>query len=313
MKAYFEMDNPPVKVAKIAISSGIYAAEHVTRHVPTLSLLVTFPQLIDYDPDVYEIFKDQTKLCGFEVNLSYPQTGKIRIDMPPSDPFTHTYFQLHPKATPTRRDEQESNRLQDALNCDPFRFTDVPDAVPLKRKVPHNTRAFLNDPAVRNAIYAPLFDLPFVDFHFRVLRPYEQAVNIFDNLATNATAQGVLIVLFSGNDPMFPHLGTEIVIQNTTFGGFQGFSRKPSTPWYDEEGDFAGIVHQERGWTYALFYGAGHSYPERNRMQEFILGDNKTGLVTSIQGHPAIIGGEDPSLSGVIQAAPGVHYNDSAE
>ena len=50
-------------------------------------------------------------------------------------------------------------------------------------------------------------------------------------------------------------------VQNTTFGGIQGFTRKPATPWYDDDGEFAGIVHQERNWTYALVYGAGHQIP----------------------------------------------------
>ena len=50
-------------------------------------------------------------------------------------------------------------------------------------------------------------------------------------------------------------------LQNTTFGGIQGFSRKPSTPWTDDAGNFAGIVHQERNWTYVLFQGAGHTVP----------------------------------------------------
>jgi carboxypeptidase D len=49
-----------------------------------------------------------------------------------------------------------------------------------------------------------------------------------------------------------------IVQQNTTFGGIQGFTRKPSTPWYKDNGEFAGIVHQERNWTYVLVDHAGH-------------------------------------------------------
>jgi hypothetical protein len=49
--------------------------------------------------------------------------------------------------------------------------------------------------------------------------------------------------------------------QNTTFGGIQGFTQKPSTPWTDDNGNFAGIVHQERGWLYALFIGTGHLVP----------------------------------------------------
>jgi carboxypeptidase D len=51
------------------------------------------------------------------------------------------------------------------------------------------------------------------------------------------------------------------MIQNTTWGGIQGFSRVPSTPWSDDKGNFAGIVHQERGLTYAVVYGAGHQLP----------------------------------------------------
>jgi carboxypeptidase C (cathepsin A) len=53
-----------------------------------------------------------------------------------------------------------------------------------------------------------------------------------------------------------------VVIQNTTFGGIQGFSRKPSTEWTTDDGKFAGVVHQERNWTYALVYGAGHLVPQ---------------------------------------------------
>jgi hypothetical protein len=49
--------------------------------------------------------------------------------------------------------------------------------------------------------------------------------------------------------------------KNTTFGGIQGFTRKPSTPFTDDAGNFAGIVHQERNITYALFTGAGHLVP----------------------------------------------------
>jgi hypothetical protein len=119
-----------------------------------------------------------------------------------------------------------------------------------------------------------------------------------DDLATNATRHGVKILIYSGNDDdTVPHLGSEsepvfppwrtclwhenlVTIQvlceliaskepfltfldkNTTFGGIQGFTRKPSTPWYDDSGHFAGIIHQERNWTYILVADAGHQVPE---------------------------------------------------
>jgi carboxypeptidase D len=49
--------------------------------------------------------------------------------------------------------------------------------------------------------------------------------------------------------------------QNTTFGGIMGFERRPQTEWFTDDGSFAGIVHQERNWTYVLVRGAGHQLP----------------------------------------------------
>jgi carboxypeptidase D len=54
---------------------------------------------------------------------------------------------------------------------------------------------------------------------------------------------------------------TSALLQNTTFGGIQGFTRKPSTAWTDDTGRFAGIVHQERNVTFVIFEGAGHLVP----------------------------------------------------
>lgn len=52
-------------------------------------------------------------------------------------------------------------------------------------------------------------------------------------------------------------------MQNTTFGGIQGFTVKPSTPWQNDAGTFAGIIRQERNWTYVLFDRAGHLVPAK--------------------------------------------------
>ena len=30
-----------------------------------------------------------------------------------------------------------------------------------------------------------------------------------------------------------------MVLQNTTFGGIQGFTRRPATPWFDDDGNQA--------------------------------------------------------------------------
>jgi carboxypeptidase D len=38
-------------------------------------VIETFPQLIGYDTAVYQYFKTQHHLCGYDINLTYPQTG----------------------------------------------------------------------------------------------------------------------------------------------------------------------------------------------------------------------------------------------
>lgn len=127
-----------------------------------------------------------------------------------------------------------------------------------------------------------------------------------NELAANASALGVAIVIYSGNDDsLVAHRGSEVTIQNTTFGGIQGFTRPPATPWTDDDGNFAGIVHQERNWTYVLFDGASHLLPQKKPAQamvflrEFILGDNQTGLVLDAHAN-SVVGGEGHPLRGDV-------------
>ena len=103
-----------------------------------------------------------------------------------------------------------------------------------------------------------------------------------------------------------------VAIQNTTFGGIQGFTQKPSTPWYDDTGAFAGIVHQERNWTYVLFQNASHLVPQKAPeaayvfLREFVLGDNQTGYVESNVSSP-VGGGNATQLQGDILRGSAVY------
>ena len=61
-----------------------------TLTLPQLSIIETYPQLIGYDEAVYSWFKDQSHLCGYDLNLTYPQTGGYFPDLQfigPSDPL----------------------------------------------------------------------------------------------------------------------------------------------------------------------------------------------------------------------------------
>ncbi|KAF9525355.1 Alpha/Beta hydrolase protein [Crepidotus variabilis] len=371
LKAYFGMPNPPVRIANIMIGDGTYTSEQVFELVPALSVLETYPQIIGYDAEVYKYFKDQTHLCKFDINLTYPQNGLI-----PDPEMTFPKGRFIPwalrmdrkkfktqlmrrsvenpalaKRTPYEREvaRQEWKRdlslrqngtidpwygcflldmyIDYALNYTfPWNLTDqpgfsynvydIPDA--LNPKVPQDASVFMNDPRVRAALHAPTVK----DWELTVDYPFgtSTSINIFNALAANATAKKVGIYLTSGNDDtLIPHFGTEIAIQNTTFGGIQGFTRKPSTPWSTSDGKFAGVVHQERGWTYALYYGAGHLVPHDQPraayefFRDFVLGKNNLGTVTSPRpGITAVVGGEDPKLAGVIRGGDPIYYGNGA-
>ncbi|KAJ7066374.1 alpha/beta-hydrolase [Mycena amicta] len=369
MKAYFSMAKPPVKIVKIAIGDGSIAADEVFELLPTLSVIETYPQLIGYDQEVYNYFKEQEHLCGYDINLTYPQNGVIPtvkfIDAADRDvPFlersarksltkrgglvaeiNRRYAELEPvERQKSKRDlSLRANGTLDpwygcallpefidyALNYSApwnisggaFNVYDITDPF----GSPALSDTFLNDPRTRAALHAPTskdweqsFDFVFGDLEDD---PSPVPMNFLTEFATNATKHNVSVILYSGNDDaLIAHRGTEVTIQNTTFGGIQGFTRKPSTVWFDDSGKPAGIVHQERGWTYALFNNTGHLIPAKQPaaaltfLREFVFGSNPTGSVAS--PNAAAVGGETAQLIGaygdVIPGSNGIVYQDEA-
>ncbi|KAJ7117599.1 alpha/beta-hydrolase [Mycena epipterygia] len=356
MKAYFSMAKPPVKIAKIAIGDGSIAADEVFELLPALSVLETYPQLIGYDQEVYNYFKEQEHLCGFDINLTYPQEGIIPtvnfIDARDRDvPFlerkkyakrglvaeiTQRYAELEPTERDLLARQRERGTWKRDLSLrangtlDPwYGCALLPEFIDyaLNYSAPWNitqdfnvyditdpdgspslSSTFLNDPRTKAALHAPTssdWEQTF-EFVFGELEddPSPVPMNFLSEFATNATAHGVSVILYSGNDDaLIAHRGTEVTIQNTTFGGIQGFTRKPSTPWSDDTGKLAGIVHQERGWTYALFTGTGHLIPAKapvaalTFLREFIFGTNSTGsVIKTPAGTTNVVGGENSQL-----------------
>lgn len=197
----------------------------------------------------------------------------------------------------------------------------APDA--LDPDVPLDPSEFVNNNQTRTAAHAPLsewFGQPIFGAYpfgsnteaFNVPGtnvfgdPSPEPMVFFSELMTNASKAGVTVILYSGNDDSYiGHFGTQIVIQNTTFGGTQGFTQKPATPWTDDNGEYAGIVHQERGLVYVLFDAAGHQIPYYSPehayvfLREFILGNNTLGTV---QGK-TVVGGTKSQLAQFVQTA----------
>ncbi|KIJ20687.1 hypothetical protein PAXINDRAFT_6480 [Paxillus involutus ATCC 200175] len=383
-KAYFELENPPVNLARIAIGDGSIASGETFELLPVVSVLETYPQIIGYDTDVLEYFREQTALCGYNLTLQYPQpehfptltftAGNDPLTSGESSSkykakLTKQTFVLEAQdrfaAKLTKRDgalaKRERIRARDAwkrdlagrgngtidpwYGCDLYdemldyaiNFTfpwslsrssggmfdiyNIPDA--LNPEAPMDGSVFLNNPQTRVAIHAPTSK----DWQESIYYPFGnnysngdpsiEPMAFLTDLATNATAHNMTIIIFSGNDDsLIPHLGSQITIQNTTFGGIQGFTRKPETPWYNDACEFAGIVHQERGWTYVLVAHAGHLIAYDNPVsaltlaREFFFGNNQTGLVTNTSsGAVTVVGGEVSSLGNEIMTGQaGIYY-----
>ncbi|TFK54453.1 alpha/beta-hydrolase [Heliocybe sulcata] len=387
VKAIFSTPNPPVKLAKFAIGDGATAALSVFEMLPMLSVIETYPQLIGYDPEVYEYFKTQTHLCGYDLNLTYPETahfptipvnwGSIADASAFAERSRGGYSKSVFKNTLVSKvkQQQEAGQLLAARDLetreerkmawkrdltgrvngtiDPYYGCDlldfvidyalnysfpweggdfngfdvyfVPDA--LDPEAPLDPTIFFNDNRTRAAVHAPTsqdwaeqinypfnstYDYTFPDGGVNEFGdPSVEPMAFLSELATNASLHNVSMIFYSGNaDMLVAHLGTEVTIQNTTWGGIQGFTRKPDTPWYDDTGKFAGIVHQERNLTYVLFNGAGHEVPEYEPatayvfLREFVLGSNTTGLVESSgNGTVTVVGGEDHVFDNDIMSA----------
>ncbi|KAL5492153.1 hypothetical protein ACEPAI_3600 [Sanghuangporus weigelae] len=438
MKSIFSAENPPVNLSKAAIGNGAIGTISETQQLTAMAIIETYPQLIGYDTEVYEYFREQSHLCGYDLNLTYPQTGghfpTINLNfttglpigfnstdssslastsisefkfaaLPPSQRPARTSGSsllprglvdtlvaidgdgvlpgvrsqgytgmLSPRMLREREERREawyamrggrtmskrdlsgrangtidpwyacfvSSEVEDyALNFSvpwswaapetidevtnayaPFNPYNIPDA----RKPPPNIdpTPFLNDPATRAALHAPtsknwslITNYPFnntLDFPPEILNPFGDPSlppsTFFDELLANASAASVPVLIYNGNDDsVVHHFTNEVVIQNTTFGGIQGFTKRPSTPLLDDDGSFLGVVHQERGLIYAIIVHSGHEVPEYAPraalvlFRDFILGSKDTGLV---KADGSVVGGEDPSLIvGDTGAIPG--------
>ncbi|KAI5120253.1 hypothetical protein M0805_004589 [Coniferiporia weirii] len=75
MKAIFSTEEPPVNVSKVAMGNAAIGTITESEEMTALTVIATYPQTIGYDPEVYEYFKEQAHLCGFDLNLTYPQVG----------------------------------------------------------------------------------------------------------------------------------------------------------------------------------------------------------------------------------------------
>lgn len=93
----------------------------------------------------------------------------------------------------------------------------------------------------------------------------------FSILPSILNSGSTAVHVYSGeNDFLLNHFGTELVLQNMTWNGAQGFAEEPSKVFYSddarpdnrkksEDKSVVGTWGEERGLSYHFFHGAGHS------------------------------------------------------
>ncbi|KFY88686.1 hypothetical protein V500_06195 [Pseudogymnoascus sp. VKM F-4518 (FW-2643)] len=242
--------------------------------------------------DMYDVLEKGDKDCGFRAvrdQITYPPSGPIHIPGNPSG----ANFKRNPPPPPPGYDPEHCDfeggtntpeRLAYIMNyttcygvCDPFDaaynyYYNSRDFQPYNVNEHGHTDlysddayiAYLNRADVQAAIHAPSIQF----------NNCNEALNI--NLATgdkknhpepaaytivpNLISQGVKVHIFNGVlDFIIPHQGQELVLQNMTWGGSQGFSRPPTSDTLRRTtGIFAGWGREERGLSYYTFQQAGH-------------------------------------------------------
>ncbi|KIM76059.1 hypothetical protein PILCRDRAFT_826709 [Piloderma croceum F 1598] len=97
-KALFSSPKPPVHLKKFAIGDGAMNSFAGYEEVAVLSVIETYPQLIDFDKTVLDYFRTQAHICGYDLNLTYPQRGHFpslidpRQSFPPDTLFAQDSF-----------------------------------------------------------------------------------------------------------------------------------------------------------------------------------------------------------------------------
>ncbi|GJJ10286.1 hypothetical protein Clacol_004512 [Clathrus columnatus] len=318
-KAYFRMENPPVNLKHLAITDGNMISDIAFEDATMVSVVETYPQLIGYDIDVYKYFKEQSHLCGYDLNITFPQTTPFPKALRPEflDPTVGNDIIL--STSIKRGDLRNKNRdilgkivkARDSLPPDTFLKRD--NAQERRRRFQVEVNALKRDLSGRaNGTIDPQYECSLftevLDYALNFSQPWvHHDLDGFDSnyLPDALFPKAPQDASFFLNDKQTV---TEIhapqtAIQNTTFGNIQGFTRPPGTAWYGADGQIAGIVHQERNVSFLLFKGAGkllaQSQPDhfQTAIREFVLGNNLNGSMDT-SGSFNIPAENDPIFTG---------------
>ncbi|KAJ7812365.1 alpha/beta-hydrolase [Mycena olivaceomarginata] len=321
-KHIFRNSNPPVNLSKIAIRDGSLGSQATIRHLPILNVIETYPAVIGYNQQVFEFFREQTHLCGFDLNLTYLQSSHFpTLDLiRPTQNLVLSQSLLDPT-------EDRARTLRETASA---RFTELHGRDALskrsdfheRREAEHQTvdpfyGCFLLDELVD---YAVNFTFPWTNSEFDVYdvpdatspEPFKNASTFFNDDRTRAALHsptskdwirnfnypfGSVHNRSRGNQYGDPSVEPVAFLSDLATNAS---AHNVSIIFYSGNDD-ALVQHrgmEERNLTYLLFDGAGHLIPLWNPAQalvflrEFVLRSNSNGTVSG----NSVVGGENTTL-----------------
>ncbi|OAF59810.1 hypothetical protein VC83_03810 [Pseudogymnoascus destructans] len=284
--------------------------------------------------NMYDVLKQGDKDCGFpavRAQIKYPPSGPIRIPGNPSGGNFKRDFPVPPGYIPDNCDfggggtdtPERLAYIMDHTGNDCYGVCDPSDAAYNYYSSPTLNRdflayninehgyaglycdgsyiAYLNRADVQAAIHAPRIDFSACNgvlsrtltTNDRKYHPQPAAYTIVPNLIS----QGVKVHIFNGVlDYVIPHIGQELVLQNTTWAGSQGFSRPPTSDVLrNSKGQQVSQGREERGLSYYTFHNAGHRVAQDEPegalqwLMKVVVKGSNVGLIVGIGG---VYGGE---------------------
>ncbi|KAA6410377.1 MAG: serine carboxypeptidase [Lasallia pustulata] len=293
-----------LNLKSIAIGDGSIGNYAAMTDVTAVEYLEEHNMILGLPNDILTTLKDASQACGFTDvlgQLSYPPKGKIVIPgNPEDDNFKRSV------------EGRQASNTTDSCNINPTTaalvnstiygtcyggcatWSAAADYLTATRpcfsvynieyicaNFPSTTpfTEYLSLPGVREAIHAP--NKTFADCNVTILDTLalELVTPPAYSLIPSILEAGIPIHLYSGDyDLLLNHIGTELVIQNMTWCGKQGFQSPPDKN-FTVDGQVAGNWGYERGLSYHHILHAGHAVPHDQPasafafVRDFVVGD----------------------------------------
>ncbi|KAI9874851.1 MAG: hypothetical protein M1830_009184 [Pleopsidium flavum] len=290
-----------ISLKALAIGDGTLGNYAAMFDVPSSTYIRQHQNLLGVPKDIVDVFNEADQRCGFRQvldQLTYPPKGPISI---PGDPEGEN-FRLDKRQVSTASDCDVNLTSPSTVNQSIYAacfggcatYSTAAAYLTLNRpcfsvyntayncqNTPTDTAFvnYLNLPSVRTAIHA-------------ANKTWASCNNtILDALSTELVTppaysilpyllnRGLCVHVYSGDqDFLLNHIGTELIIQNMTWNGKQGFQHPPNNSFL-VDGKYAGNWGRERGLSYHHILRAGHAVPHDQPaaafafVRDFVLGN----------------------------------------